>query len=154
MFPRTARWWTGFYLEGKTLLFIGFGGRLLGILALKDSVRAHAAAAIARLTAVVALLEDSVGLPLQKRVLPPQLGEFLSMRSHVGHAAVVELKAQPGAFALQRLQRRDAGALEPVPPRPPADVRLRSAMRAERRAATVRLCWASSRFMSARPPAV
>jgi len=37
------------YLEGKTLLFIGFGGRLLGILALKDSVRSTAAATIARL---------------------------------------------------------------------------------------------------------
>ncbi len=37
------------YLGGKTLLFIGFGGRLLGILALKDSLRASAAATIARL---------------------------------------------------------------------------------------------------------
>ncbi|PPQ36620.1 ATPase, P-type (transporting), HAD superfamily, subfamily IC/heavy metal translocating P-type ATPase [Rhodoblastus acidophilus] len=37
------------YLEGKTLLFIGFGGRLLGILALKDSLRVDAAATIARL---------------------------------------------------------------------------------------------------------
>lgn len=37
------------YREGKTLLFIGFGGRLLGILALKDSVRATAAETIARL---------------------------------------------------------------------------------------------------------
>ncbi|WP_109119994.1 heavy metal translocating P-type ATPase [Azospirillum sp. TSO22-1] len=37
------------YQEGKTLLFIGFGGRLVGILALKDSVRAASAATIARL---------------------------------------------------------------------------------------------------------
>ncbi|MBB4199311.1 heavy metal translocating P-type ATPase [Rhodoblastus sphagnicola] len=37
------------YLEGKTLLFIGFGGRLLGLLALKDSLRSNAADTIARL---------------------------------------------------------------------------------------------------------
>ncbi|HYG85244.1 MAG TPA: heavy metal translocating P-type ATPase [Azospirillum sp.] len=37
------------YEEGKTLLFIGFGGKLVGILALKDSVRAASAATIARL---------------------------------------------------------------------------------------------------------
>lgn len=37
------------YRDGKTLLFIGFGGRLLGILALKDSIRANSAATIARL---------------------------------------------------------------------------------------------------------
>ncbi len=37
------------YREGKTLLFIGFGGRLLGILALKDSVRDASARTIRRL---------------------------------------------------------------------------------------------------------
>lgn len=37
------------YHEGKTLLFIGYGGRLLGILALKDSIRATSAQTIARL---------------------------------------------------------------------------------------------------------
>ncbi|WP_029007246.1 heavy metal translocating P-type ATPase [Azospirillum halopraeferens] len=37
------------YAEGKTLLFIGFGGRLAGILALRDSVREASAATIARL---------------------------------------------------------------------------------------------------------
>lgn len=35
--------------DGKTLLFIGFGGVLVGVLALKDSVRAASAATIARL---------------------------------------------------------------------------------------------------------
>ncbi|CAO3455140.1 Probable cation-transporting P-type ATPase C (EC 3.6.3.-) (Metal-transporting ATPase Mta72) [Azospirillum argentinense] len=35
--------------DGKTLLFIGFGGVLAGVLALKDSVRATSAATIARL---------------------------------------------------------------------------------------------------------
>ena len=35
--------------EGKTPLYIGFGGKLLGIIALKDSVRANAAETIARL---------------------------------------------------------------------------------------------------------
>jgi len=39
----------GLYREGKTLLFIGFGGRLVGILALKDTVRQTSAATIARL---------------------------------------------------------------------------------------------------------
>ena len=37
------------YHEGKTLLFIGFGGKLVGVLALKDSTRATSAATIARL---------------------------------------------------------------------------------------------------------
>ncbi len=37
------------YRQGKTLLYIGFGGRLLGVLALKDSVRDNAAATLARL---------------------------------------------------------------------------------------------------------
>lgn len=37
------------YREGKTLLFIGFGGRLLGLLALKDTVRPTTAATIRRL---------------------------------------------------------------------------------------------------------
>lgn len=37
------------YGEGKTLLYIGFGGELLGILALKDSVREASAATVARL---------------------------------------------------------------------------------------------------------
>ena len=37
------------YQEGKTLLFIGFGGKLVGILALKDTVRATSAATVARL---------------------------------------------------------------------------------------------------------
>ncbi|MCW2248579.1 heavy metal translocating P-type ATPase [Azospirillum fermentarium] len=37
------------YQEGKTLLFIGFGGKLVGVLALKDSTRATSAATIARL---------------------------------------------------------------------------------------------------------
>lgn len=37
------------YRDGKTLLFIGFGGRLLGILALKDSVRHNSATMIRRL---------------------------------------------------------------------------------------------------------
>lgn len=37
------------YREGKTLLYIGFGGRLLGVLALKDTVRPTSAATIARL---------------------------------------------------------------------------------------------------------
>ncbi len=39
------------YREGKTLLFIGFGGELIGILALRDGVRETAAATIARLRA-------------------------------------------------------------------------------------------------------
>lgn len=39
------------YREGKTLLFIGFGGRLLGILGLKDAVRPASVATIARLRA-------------------------------------------------------------------------------------------------------
>ncbi|MDR1855325.1 MAG: cadmium-translocating P-type ATPase [Azoarcus sp.] len=35
--------------EGKTLLYIGFGGRLLGVLALRDTLRAESAATVARL---------------------------------------------------------------------------------------------------------
>jgi heavy metal translocating P-type ATPase len=35
--------------EGKTLLFIGFGGRMIGVIALKDQVREASAATIARL---------------------------------------------------------------------------------------------------------
>lgn len=37
------------FREGKTLLYIGFGGRLLGVIALKDQIRATSAATVARL---------------------------------------------------------------------------------------------------------
>lgn len=37
------------YRQGKTLLYIGFGGRLLGVIALKDKLRGNAAATVARL---------------------------------------------------------------------------------------------------------
>lgn len=37
------------YREGKTLLYIGYGGRLIGVLALKDSLRSNSVATIARL---------------------------------------------------------------------------------------------------------
>ncbi len=37
------------FQEGKTLLYIGFGGRLIGVIALKDQVRGASAATIARL---------------------------------------------------------------------------------------------------------
>jgi P-type E1-E2 ATPase len=37
------------YREGKTLLFIGYGGRLLGLLGLTDTIRPTSAATIARL---------------------------------------------------------------------------------------------------------
>ncbi len=37
------------FQEGKTLLYIGFGGRLIGVIALKDQVRAASAATVARL---------------------------------------------------------------------------------------------------------
>ena len=37
------------FREGKTLLYIGYGGRLLGVIALKDQVREAAAGTIARL---------------------------------------------------------------------------------------------------------
>lgn len=39
----------GLYREGKTLLYIGFGGRLIGVLALKDSLRENTRASIGRL---------------------------------------------------------------------------------------------------------
>ncbi|MBW7903878.1 MAG: heavy metal translocating P-type ATPase [Rhodocyclaceae bacterium] len=37
------------YRQGKTLLYIGFGGRLLGVIALRDKLRDNAAATLARL---------------------------------------------------------------------------------------------------------
>ncbi|MFT4172051.1 MAG: heavy metal translocating P-type ATPase [Rhodocyclaceae bacterium] len=40
------------YRDGKTLLYIGFGGQLVGVLALKDRVRDNSAATIARLRAL------------------------------------------------------------------------------------------------------
>ena len=40
------------FREGKTLLYIGFGGRLIGVIALKDQVRATSSATIARLRAL------------------------------------------------------------------------------------------------------
>lgn len=40
------------HAEGKTLLYVGFGGRLLGMLALKDALRSNSAAVIARLRAL------------------------------------------------------------------------------------------------------
>ncbi|KAF7598223.1 MAG: heavy metal translocating P-type ATPase [Candidatus Dactylopiibacterium carminicum] len=42
----------GLYREGKTLLYIGFGGRLIGVLALKDSLRANSRATVERLRAL------------------------------------------------------------------------------------------------------
>ncbi|MDR1423580.1 MAG: heavy metal translocating P-type ATPase [Azoarcus sp.] len=38
--------------QGKTLLYIGFGGRLLGVLALRDTLRDESAATVARLRAL------------------------------------------------------------------------------------------------------
>ncbi|MGY6277549.1 HAD-IC family P-type ATPase [Methylomonas sp. MgM2] len=40
------------HAEGKTILYIGFGGTLLGILVLTDSVRTNSAATVARLRAL------------------------------------------------------------------------------------------------------
>ncbi len=40
------------YREGKTLLYIGYGGTLIGLLALKDKVRAHSLDTIKRLRAL------------------------------------------------------------------------------------------------------
>ncbi|WP_418647317.1 heavy metal translocating P-type ATPase [Thauera butanivorans] len=37
------------HLDGKTLLYIGFGGELLGVIALRDSLRANSAATVRRL---------------------------------------------------------------------------------------------------------
>ncbi|MHB1360822.1 MAG: heavy metal translocating P-type ATPase [Rhodocyclaceae bacterium] len=37
------------FREGKTLLYIGFGGRLIGVIALKDKIREASAATVARL---------------------------------------------------------------------------------------------------------
>lgn len=39
------------YLEGKTLLYIGYGGNLIGVIALRDTVRNESAATLARLRA-------------------------------------------------------------------------------------------------------
>lgn len=39
----------GLYLEGKTLLYIGYGGSLIGVLALRDTVREQSKATLARL---------------------------------------------------------------------------------------------------------
>lgn len=39
----------GLFREGKTLLYIGFGGRLIGVIALKDRLREGSAATLARL---------------------------------------------------------------------------------------------------------
>jgi heavy metal translocating P-type ATPase len=52
--------------DGKTLLYIGFGGRLLGVLALKDSLREESAATLARLRSlgvrrIVMLTGDHAG---------------------------------------------------------------------------------------------
>lgn len=40
------------FRQGKTLLYIGYGGRLLGVIALKDKVRDNSAATVARLRAL------------------------------------------------------------------------------------------------------
>ncbi|MDQ7988361.1 MAG: heavy metal translocating P-type ATPase [Candidatus Dactylopiibacterium sp.] len=39
----------GLYREGKTLLYVGYGGRLIGVLALKDRLRENSAATVRRL---------------------------------------------------------------------------------------------------------
>jgi heavy metal translocating P-type ATPase len=87
--------------EGKTLLYIGFGGKLLGVLALKDTVREEAPATLARLKALgvkrtVMLTGDYAG---RARELAEALGID---ECHAGllpdeKAAIVQRLADAGA---------------------------------------------------------
>lgn len=63
-------------LEGKTLLYIGFGGELLGVMALRDSLRSNSAATIRRLRrlGVKRVLMLTGDHPERARVMAEQLG--------------------------------------------------------------------------------
>jgi len=47
--PAQRRRISALFAQGKTLLYIGYGGRLIGVLALRDTLRPNAAATLARL---------------------------------------------------------------------------------------------------------
>ena len=89
------------HLEGKTLLYIGFGGELLGVLALRDGLRANSAATIRRLRrlGVKRVLMLTGDHPERARAMAEELGldDF-----HAG------LLPQDKADILQRLAAQGA----------------------------------------------
>ncbi|MDR1646896.1 MAG: heavy metal translocating P-type ATPase [Zoogloeaceae bacterium] len=87
--------------EGKTLLYIGFGGRLLGVLALKDSLRGNAAETIARLRALGA--RQIVMLTGDHRERAADYGRLLRL-----DAVHAELMPEEKAAIIQRLKEEGA----------------------------------------------
>lgn len=89
------------HLEGKTLLYIGFGGELLGVLALRDGLRANSAGTIRRLRrlGVKRVLMLTGDHPERARAMAEELGldDF-----HAG------LLPQDKADILQRLAAQGA----------------------------------------------
>lgn len=89
------------YQEGKTLLYIGYGGKLVGVLALKDRVRENSAATVQRLRElgakrILMLTGDHVD---RARELSAQLGldGFHAELLPEDKARIIETLAQDGA---------------------------------------------------------
>jgi len=99
--PRSRGIVNRLFRQGKTLLYIGFGGRLLGVIALKDEVRATAAATLARLRALGA--KRVLMLTGDHQARAAELSRMLGLDGHYaellpeGKAAIVARLAKEGA---------------------------------------------------------
>ncbi|MBB3103163.1 heavy metal translocating P-type ATPase [Azomonas macrocytogenes] len=102
--------------EGKTLLYIGFGGELIGVLALKDTPRPNSGATVARLRTlgVKRILMLTGDHPERARSLAEELGldDFRAgLLPHEKAAVLQELAAQGARIAFVGDGVNDAPAL-------------------------------------------
>ncbi|ENO88636.1 heavy metal translocating P-type ATPase [Thauera linaloolentis] len=104
------------HLDGKTLLYIGFGGELLGVIALRDGLRANSAATVRRLRrlGVKRVLMLTGDHPERARVMAGELGldEFHAGLMPQDKARILqELAAQGARIAFVGDGVNDAPAL-------------------------------------------
>ena len=104
------------HLEGKTLLYIGFGGELLGVIALRDSLRSNSAATVTRLRrlGVKRVLMLTGDHPERARAMADELGldEFHAGLMPEDKARILqELAAQGARIAFVGDGVNDAPAL-------------------------------------------
>lgn len=89
------------HFEGKTLLYIGFGGELLGVLALRDGLRSNSAATIRRLRRLGAkrVLMLTGDHPERARAMAEELGldDFHAGLLPQDKASIVQALAAEGA---------------------------------------------------------
>lgn len=102
--------------EGKTLLYIGFGGELIGVLALRDTPRPNSAATVARLRSlgVKRVLMLTGDHPERARLLAEELGldDFRAgLLPHEKASALQELAAAGAQIAFVGDGVNDAPAL-------------------------------------------